>query len=565
MNLDIFKQSDPAGKFSKENYVLKNHPEEYSLIIDYCIKNDLNDLPFKEKVFLCINSIKSYPTCKNLNCSNKVKYKNSTIGYNDYCSRKCISSDLNIKRIKQEKSIQKFGTKTPAESELIKNKIIKTNNLKWGFNSPMSSEDIKKKSQQTCLYNYGVKNPAYSTDILSKRIEKFKESSFKENYKLSSINKYGVEHPWKNKQIHDKTIESFYSSYKERILEKIKDLDYNFIRFEFKPTKLIFNCKYCNDDFSINDYQLYYRTKFIPTKLCTKCFPIAENSSLLQLELLDFIREIYNGEIITNTKKIIKPYEIDIYLPELKIGIEFNCIYWHSENFKDKWYHYNKYSEAEKNNINLISIWEDDWNIKKDICKSVLTNKIGKIKDIIYARKCIIKEVSYLESKLFLDKNHLQGNCLSSIRYGLYFNNQLISLMTFGKLRLPLSGKNLDGNNFELIRFVNKIDIICIGGASKLLNYFIKNIKPKSVISYSDNLISKGDLYEKLNFKYSHTSNPGYWYVIDSKREHRFNWRKTKLISMGADKNKTEHQIMSEMGYYKIYNAGNKKWIINLY
>ena len=282
----------------------------------------------------------------------------------------------------------------------------------------------------------------------------------------------------------------------------------------------------------------------------------------MQVDLLNFIKENYSGEILEN-KKILDPYEIDIFLPELNLGIEFNGIYWHSDAYKSNDYHQKKWQKSIENNINLVTIWEDDWIIKKDICKSFLLNKLNKIKNRIFARKCIIKEVSYNDTKIFLDNNHLQGNSISSIRLGLYYDNELVSLMTFGKLRLPLSGKNTP-NTYELIRFVNKINTCVIGGASKLVTYFIKNNIPEYIISYSDNHISSGNLYEKLGFKFAHISNPGYWYVINDIRENRFNWRKSVLVEMGYDKEKTEFEIMSELGYNKIFNSGNKKWILTV-
>jgi hypothetical protein len=263
---------------------------------------------------------------------------------------------------------------------------------------------------------------------------------------------------------------------------------------------------------------------------------------------------------------VIYPYEIDIYLPKLKIGFEFNGVWWHSNKFKNEKYHLEKIKHSENNNIKLYTIWEDDWNIKREICESFILNKLKKTSNKIYARKCKIKEISYNESKLFLDNNHLQGDCKSSIRLGLYYKNELVNIMTFSKLRLPLQKTEENRNkekHYELTRYCNKINTNVIGGASKLLKYFINIYEPISIETYSDNLISDGNLYKKIGFKYSHTSKPGYWYLIDGIREHRFNWRKQKLIKLGYDKNKTEEEIMNELGFYRIYNAGNKKWILN--
>lgn len=561
MNLDIFKKSDPSGRMSKESYVIKNFKDEY----DFIINKISEEIPFKEKVYLVVNNIEKVPLCQNPNCNKKVKFKNSTIGYLKYCSKKCISSDPNIKKIKELKSIQKWGTKTPAESDIIKSKIIDTNKKKYGSNSPMCLEEFQEKSKLTLLKKYGVDNASKSKELSEKRIESFKVSNYKNTYRETSLERYGVEHPWMKKEIHKKTIDFFYKSYKERIISKIDKNIYEFISFEKDlSTELKFKCNNCNSEFTILPYQFYYR---INNKLsiCTKCYPISENSSISQIELFNFIKENYNGVILQNDKNIIKPYEIDIYLPELNIGFEFNGVFWHSDKFKDDKYHYKKNKLSLESGIKLYTIWEDDWNIKRDICKSFILNKLKKSKVKIGARKTNIKEVDYLESKKFLDENHLQGDVKSSIRIGLYNNDELISIMTFSKLRLPLNRKlNKNPGTYELTRFCNKINYNIVGGASKLLKYFINVYKPIEIQTYSDNLISEGDLYKKLGFEYKSESNPGYWYVINGIREHRFNWRKQKLVEMGYNKDKTENEIMMELGFYRIYNAGNKKWIYKI-
>jgi hypothetical protein len=564
MNLEIFKTPDPTGKMARENFLLKNYAEEYDYIIKFCQQHNLEDLPFKQKIYHTINNIKHIVLCKNPNCSNLVNYKNSTIGYYEYCSNKCISSDPNIKKIKEDKSIAKFGTKTPAQSQDIRNKIIKTNNIKYGGNSPMSNILIQSKSKETLSKNWGVDNPAKNKEILSKRIESFKNSDYKETYKKTSLEKYGVEHPWMNKDVHSKTIDFFYKDYRKRIENKIIDKNVEFIGFDKKEsTNLLFKCNNCENNFDILPYQFYGRINN-NNHICTKCFPISESSSIDQIELLNFISKNYNGEILSNIKNIINPYEIDVYLPELKIGFEFNGVFWHSEKFKDKYYHLKKITTSLNNEVKLYTIWEDDWTVKREICQSFILNKINKTPNIIYARKCVIQEVDYNTSRKFLNENHLQGDCKSSIRIGLFYNNELLSLMTFSKLRLPLQRfeKNRSKDkHYELTRFCNKNYTTVVGGASKIIKFFIDKYQPIQIETYSDNLISNGNLYEKLGFQYEHTSNPGYWYLVNGIREHRFNWRKNRLIKMGYDKNKTEEEIMLELGHYRIYNAGNKKWV----
>lgn len=563
MNPEIFKTEDPSGRFSKEKYVSGNHPEEYEAVIGFSETNNLTHLTFKEKVYLFVNGIGKAPVCKNPNCGKPTKYRNSTLGFSEYCSKKCVSSDPGIKKSKEEKSFLKFGTKTPAESDQVKKKALETNRKKYGGDSPMSSMEIQQKSKDTLMKNWGVDNPNKNPEIVERRIETFKSGNYRETFKKTSMERYGVEHPWMNPEIHQKSIKVFYEYYKSRIEKRIESQNVTFLRFDKSgTTKLHFLCHDCDGEFDILTYQFYHRTND-KTKICTKCFPISENSSIDQVELFRFISENYGGTVISNDRKEILPYEIDIYLPDVKIGFEFNGTFWHSVKFKDKDCHLKKLESARKKGIRLITIWEDEWTTKKDICKSFVLNKIGVVGTKIHARKCEIREIPYSESKLFLDENHLQGDCKSPIRLGLFHMGELVSLMTFSKLRLPLSSKSKTGT-YELTRFCNLKNHQVMGGASKILRHFISKWSPESIETYSDNMISDGRLYEKLGFSYQHTSRPGYWYLVNGIRQHRFNWRKSKLVDMGYDREKTEEEIMMERGSFRIYNAGNRKWVLDI-
>ena len=163
--------------------------------------------------------------------------------------------------------------------------------------------------------------------------------------------------------------------------------------------------------------------------------------------------------------------------------------------------------------------------------------------------------------KKFLDKNHIQGGVNSKIKLGLYYNDELVSLMTFGFLRKSMGTTSVDGS-YELLRFCNKLDTSVIGAADKLLKHFVKTYKPKEIISYADKRWSQGDLYEKLGFNFTHDSKPNYWYIIGTNREYRYKYRKDVLVKEGYDSSKTEHHIMKSRGIYRIYDCGNKKYTL---
>jgi hypothetical protein len=178
----------------------------------------------------------------------------------------------------------------------------------------------------------------------------------------------------------------------------------------------------------------------------------------------------------------------------------------------------------------------------------------------IFARKCKIKNISNAQTKEFLEKNHIQGFVGSKIKLGLFFENEVVGLMTFGSLRKSLGLKSVEGN-WELLRFCNKVGLTVVGGASKLFSYFIKKYSPETVISFCDYSRSSGNLYKKLGFDFSHLSEPNYYYIVDGLRKHRFNYRKDKLVKLGFNAQLSESKIMSELGYNKIYDCGMQKWI----
>ena len=283
---------------------------------------------------------------------------------------------------------------------------------------------------------------------------------------------------------------------------------------------------------------------------CPKC---VLKISKLERELNDFIASL-NIKYIESDRSIIKPYELDIYIPSKKIAIEFDGLYWHSEIYKNKNYHLNKTQLCEDLGIQLIHIFEDEWLYKKEIVKSRLRNILGLTKNKIYARKCEIREVFTKVKTNFLNENHIQGAVGSKVSLGLYYNNELLSLMTFGKRPI------LNDFEYELIRFCNKLDTSVIGGASRLLKHFIREYKPKEIISYADRRWSIGGMYSTLGFTFISNTQPNWFIMSGNHRYHRVKYQKHKLVKQGYDKNKTAHKICLENGLYRIYDCGTKKY-----
>ena len=299
-------------------------------------------------------------------------------------------------------------------------------------------------------------------------------------------------------------------------------------------------------------------------KGCSQCSTVIKISKA-ELEIVDWLKELSINNIQTSNRNILNNKELDIYLPDHKLAIEFNGIYWHSEDYKDDNYHLQKTEECLSKGITLIHIFEDEWLMKKNIVKSRIKNllKLTKSNKTIYARNTFIKEIDSVQARKFLDNNHLQGFVGAKIHLGLFYkhnnNEYLVSYMSFGNLRKNLGQREINDSHYELLRFCNFIDYRVIGGASKLLKYFEKTYKPERIISYADRRWSTGNLYEQLKFTLSHKSKPNYFYLEGNKRHNRFGYRKDILISKyNCNPEMTEKEFCRDiLGLTRIYDCGN--------
>ena len=337
----------------------------------------------------------------------------------------------------------------------------------------------------------------------------------------------------------------------------------NFNFDKIKGVNISLKCEKCNIFYTIN--RSTFRVRVLNSvNPCICCNPINDHTSLTQKEIVGFVRSIYDKEVLINDRKILSPKEIDIFIPEKNVGIELHGLYWHSEIYVNNDYHQSKFLISENKNINLIQIFDDEWINKKEIVKSIVSSKLNIYNTIIFGRKCLIKEILSKDCNKFLDENHIQGKVNSKIKLGLFYNNELVSVMTFGSYRKSLGTTKKD-NEWEMLRFCNKLNTKILGGASKLFNFFIKNYNPIKIISYSDNRFFNGEIYKTLGFNFSHISKPNYFYTKDFKlRESRFKYRKDVLVDNGEDSDLTEQKIMAKNGYYRVYDAGNKKWNFTL-
>ena len=290
--------------------------------------------------------------------------------------------------------------------------------------------------------------------------------------------------------------------------------------------------------------------------LCKHCENF-NGTSKTEKDIVDFIRSISPDEnIVENDRSILNPKEIDIYIPERKLAFEYDGLYWHCDEDGDSKRHLRKTLGCEAKNIHLVHLFENEWKEKQDIVKSRIRNLFGIYDKTIYARACSVKEVPSKESLAFQWQNHIQGGVNSKVNLGLYYDGELVSLMTFSK---PRFSKKYE---WELVRFCNRCGYHIPGGASKLLKHFEREYHPISIVSYADrrwSMKSESTLYNRLGFSLVSESSPNYWYIKDGELFNRIQFQKHRLkdVLEKFDESKSEWQNMRDNGYDRIFDCGN--------
>jgi hypothetical protein len=292
-----------------------------------------------------------------------------------------------------------------------------------------------------------------------------------------------------------------------------------------------------------------------------------------ELELFDYIKSLGLDVEKSRNRSLLDGKELDLVLPESSLAIEYNGLYYHTERMgKGFNYHLDKTKACNSIGYKLLHIFEDEWVNSTELVKRKLKHILGLSNGIrIGARLCKIKEITNKTKSKFLNDFHIQGDDKSDIRLGAYYNDKLIGVMTFNSKRDMTIG--LEERCFELSRFATNYDYVISGLASKFLNYFKKNFSPIRIISFADRrwtLDPYDNLYTKLGFNLVNITKPNYWYynskIAKHKRFHKFGFGKSSLRKKypELDFTKTEKELMSELGYDRIWDCGLFKYELKL-
>lgn len=407
---------------------------------------------------------------------------------------------------RKQTCIEKYGCENAMQSEIVKNKAVMTNIERYGCKAPFQNEGVREKAKQNYFNKTGYYNPSQNPEV-------------REHIRVNNLKKYGVEN----------TKQTLLSEKAKSILLSKETFEEYLETCGFKTTADIAK------DLDVADSTIIKTA----AKFDLRGYAVV-NTSKGELELNDFIKSL-GVKTIHDRCHILPHNELDIYCPDYQIAVEYNGVFWHSDiNIKSHLYHYNKSKDCEALGIRLIHIYEDEWNdpVKKEIIKSLIKVALGKVDTKIYARQCEIREITNKEAKPFNNKNHIQGHRNAQITYGLYYNNELVQLMSFSW--------NTHYQAWEIIRGCPGSNNIVVGGVSKLFKHFIKEKNPEKIFSYCDFNKFNGVGYEAIGMKFIGDTKYNKWYVINGKR---------------FERNPSKYKEYNEMKECIIYGAGSKKYL----
>lgn len=457
---------------------------------------------------------------------------------------------------KRTKTIQqRYGVDHAAQNTQIQDKM----RISKSCRTPEQLQEQQHKRKQTCMRKYGVEHHMQSAQCLDKQL-------------LTNQERYGVNRPLQNQSIAKKSAQTQRQHTTEQRAQKeqrkietlitryavsapsrrgldpvtlaILDDGHSFCEFAKSHTREEM-CQKLN----IHPHTVYlYSKRYSAEHLFVK-----PRISSFEKSVREYVAQ-YQGAVYSD-RAVLAGRELDIFVPSLNLAIECSGLYWHSElaSGKTRNYHAEKYQQCQKQQIRLITIWEDQWLFKQSQCEARLRYLLKSADRTVAARQCQIQEITSDQSAEFIHNHHIQGSTSATHHLGLMHQDQLVAVMTFRKPRF------LKHCDWEIIRFASLGSVP--GAASRLFQHFIRTHNPSAVVSYCDQSWGDGGVYKKMGFQYQSTQ-VGYWYTDYKNRYNRMQFQKScisQLVDNGAEL--TEWQIMQQLKYDRIWDCGQSCWI----
>lgn len=497
-----------------------------------------------------------------------------------YGAKSVLSLD-NFRKKGEETCMTKYGAKHPAQSsefmEERRDKFLE----KYGVDNPSKVEEFKQKREDTTLARYGVKNASSSDIVKERRRDTVRERygvdcvlespEVREKMKDTIRERYGVESVMQNPAFVEKAkrtsmerygATSFLSSIYRQ--EMLSDMSAAYGVDITSPHQVIIDPESMRILRSRDSLKDAYENKTIQelADFLGVCYTTASRAlkaheieaNIFSRSKAEFELEEYIGSlgffVICNDRKTFG-VEVDLYVPEVNLAIEFNGIYWHSSIFKTPSFHQSKSLAAHNKGAKMLHIWEDDWiaEDKKEIILAKIRAFLGYT-DRVFARKTEVREVDSGTAKEFMERTHIQGYKASTVYYALYYKDVIVCM-------LGMTDRN---GEWVIDRFSSSCSVI--GGFSKLLSFFKRNNEWKEIFTYASMDYGFGDMYSTVGFASEGFTEPGLWFTDGKQRRFpRSMFMKSKLYDMFDDyEGQHVNSFLESKGIHRIHDSGSMRF-----
>lgn len=448
-------------------------------------------------------------------CGKTTPFRTAVIGFAKYCGRACAHKDpiLQTKAASKRAAtmVARYGGASTMGSAVLFARVQQTNLERYGSRSPMQHAGVREKAAKTILSKYGGASPNASPKVAERQ---------------SAAQRYTAD---------------------RKKLDCAAALGMTIISGEVMAgVAATWRCAVGHE------FQHRWSTAQC-APICRRCHPYTKGTSGAEIELAEFVRSLVPIEVNKRVYVTEKSYrEMDIFVPSKNLAIEYNGLYWHSELAgRGPEYHLEKLEVAERHGIRLLQIFEHEWTYKREICKSVISAKLGFSTNSIGARKLKLHEVTKKQAQSFLERTHLAGSAQFSTALGLFQNDELVCCTTWGADRFGRS------NALELIRFSTELGFSVPGGLSRLTKAALQRWPNRPLKSFCDRRFGNGNGYLQAGWIQVGQTRPGYWYFKNNQVFHRLQVQKRRLQQLTDCYDKTEWELAQQAGYNRFWDCGN--------
>lgn len=472
------------------------------------------------------------------------------------CRQKMASQHVQDRVTKQQQTLrERYGVDNIAHIPGARDKRRATLQSRYGAQvSPKARLAAQQRSPQlqvlgrdTLWRRYGVTNPGQLPDHA-------------ERCRVTALERHGVEHYRQSQEFRDRQQQQRqqrWEHFSPPTIEIRGVRDASDDKQQVYPhanAMIDFVRRQCGRPDSVPSETFRWRVQNTGTS-CAGCANITRGSAA-ENQLREYIRGL--GFDTRDNSRPLDDREIDIFVPDAGLGIEYHGLFWHNDLRVPKSYHLDKLESALRHDIRLIQIFEDEWLHHPHIVRSRLAHLLGKQSRRLQARRCQVRNISADQARQFLEQNHIQGAARSTVKLGLFHGDELVSVMTFSHLTRA-KGHRPEAGKWELSRFCNLNYVSVAGAAGKLFQHFVRTHAPLQVLSFADRRWSQGDLYGQLGFECDGMTGINYWYIDlrNTLRIHRYQLRRRDDDAQDL----SEYENRLQQGYLRIHDCGSSRWI----